>query len=398
MPRAQDALARASVSGCARGLDGDPAGSPHCCPLAMHPPIEHVGILGLGAFLPKTVRTNDAWPAELLARWRAGAANPTRDIVSAEANTPPPSAGAARVLEALRAGAGDIFQGVRERRVIADDEEPSELEANAARAALADAGLEASDVDLVISSSYCPDRLNVPNACAVHGLLGLGPDVMSLAVECSFNSFSAQLAVAEALLRSGRARRALLVQSCAISRFLRQEDQFSLWMGDAATAVVLGEVSPGYGLLSRVDRTDSSLGHTLACGVPGRRWFEEGRVVLYFEDPAQARAMVLRLVDYGAEAAQRALAQAGLSARDVGFYACHQGTSWLVRVTRAHLGLEHAQIVDTFPTTASVGACNVPLQLTLAKAEGKLVPGDVALLFTGGSGITYSATVLRFGR
>jgi 3-oxoacyl-[acyl-carrier-protein] synthase-3 len=182
------------------------------------------------------------------------------------------------------------------------------------------------------------------------------------------------------------------------SRLVPTDQPSSAILGDAATAVVVGRVAEGYGLLGRSHATDGTHFNALAVGVPGRRWYEEGRNVFYAADKDVARKLILSVADRAREATGAALADAGLAARDVDFYASHQGTSWLRRVTQAHSGLDHARSFDTFPFAASVMGVNVPLVLALAEREGALVAGDLSVVFSGGLGETWSSLVMRWGR
>ena len=357
------------------------------------------GILGIGSHLPAEVRGNDWWPEAVVARWRqrqgGSFASPT-GLVGDDGSALPE--GARRIAEAIAADRDDPFQGVRERRIAPDGTYASDMEVAAARAALQRAAVDAAEIDFVLSYSTCPDYLMAPNACAVHHKLGLRRDCLSLATEGACNSFLIQLALAEQLLAGGRFSRGLLVQSSMCSRLVPTDQPSSAILGDAATAVVVGRVAEGYGLLGRSHATDGTHFNALAVGVPGRRWYEEGRNVFYAADKDVARKLILSVADRAREATGAALADAGLAARDVDFYASHQGTSWLRRVTQAHSGLDHARSFDTFPFAASVMGVNVPLVLALAEREGALVAGDLSVVFSGGLGETWSSLVMRWGR
>ena len=359
----------------------------------------NVGILGIGSHLPSEIRTNDWWPEAVVARWRqrqgGSFAAPTELVADGGSAL---SEGARRVAAAIAAERDDPFQGVRERRVAPDGTYASDMEVAAASEAMRAAGVEAGEIDFVLSYSTVPDYLMAPNACAVHHKLGLKQSCLSLATEGACNSFLIQLALAEQLLGGGRFSRGLLVQSSMCSRLVPPEQPSSAILGDAATAVVVGRVGEGYGLLGRAHATDGTHFNALAVGVPGKRWYEEGRNVFYAADRDVARSLILNVADRAREATSAALREAGLGTDDVSFYASHQGTSWLRTVTQAHSGLDAALSVDTFPFAASVMGVNVPLVLAVASRERKLVDGDVAVVFSGGLGETWSSLVLRWGR
>jgi 3-oxoacyl-[acyl-carrier-protein] synthase-3 len=302
-----------------------------------------------------------------------------------------------KVLSALAITNQDPFNGVAERRVMPEGMVSSQMEIAAAKEALARAEVDPEEVGLLLTHSYCPDVINVPNACTVHRELGLPARCLSLATDGACNSFLQQLTLAEQMIATGLTRYALLVQSSAITRLLVTEDPSSTWFGDGATAVVLGPVSEGKGVLGRAHRTDGTLSRTVMCGVPGRNWYDEGRSILYVGDTREGRRMILTIADLAVDVADDALAQAGLGRADVRFYASHQGTPWLRPLTQEHLGLANARFVDTFSWTANMVSANVPAELALGAQKGLLKDGDPVLLFSGGSGITWSAVVLRWG-
>ncbi|MCC6555368.1 MAG: hypothetical protein IT372_20600 [Polyangiaceae bacterium] len=359
-----------------------------------------VGIHGIGVYLPPEVRQSSWWPEAVIAAWRREANEEMRralrdDPGAAGAGMPE---GARRVIEARAALRDDTFGGAVERRIMPEGMSTSEMETAAAREAIAASGISGADIDLVLSYSCCPDDLDWPSACATHFHLGLPAGCFTTAVEGGANSFLQQLVIAEAMIAAGRARYALLIQSSATSRLVRWEEQSSLFFGDGASAVVVGPVAPGKGVLGRAHRTSGEVRRSIVCGVPGRQWYEEGRIVMYMADAGQTRQMLLNIPDYAKQVIGEALLEAGVRAEDVGFYAAHQGMPWMRAVTQEHAGLQNARSVDTFASTASVQACNVPLMLAGGQREGLLRDGDIVAMFSGGSGMTWSALVMRWGK
>jgi 3-oxoacyl-[acyl-carrier-protein] synthase III len=352
-----------------------------------------VGIYGVGFFLPAHVRTNDFWPEATVAGWREKFARvPPEDLSTAW------SKGSRLVMQAMNEQRGDAFKGARERRILDADKLSSEMEIAAARDAIARSGVDPQSIDLVLTQSVCPDFLNTPNACLIHHALGLREDCFTMNTEGMCNSFLLQLTVAEQMIKSGQARHALIVQSTLIPRFISPAEPFSAWFGDGATATVLGPVSEGRGIKSAQHRTNGSKHKALVFGIPKRRWYEDGPVVLYTDEARLAHKMLLDIPDRGAETVDRALEAAGITKSDVGFYACHQATSWFRSVTQELCGLTAAKYVDHFPWTGSLSGCNVPLQLALAEREGLLRDGTNAVLFSGATGETWGSAVLTWGR
>ncbi|MCA9699206.1 MAG: hypothetical protein KC431_16905, partial [Myxococcales bacterium] len=192
-------------------------------------------------------------------------------------------------------------------------------------------------------------------------------------------------------------RCALFVQSCSLSRVMDYSKPYSTGFGDGATAVVVGPVSEGRGLLSAHHVSDGELGNTLSVGLPDALWFEAGENTVIIEQEA-AFKMMTRLGEYAQNTIPPAEAKADLRPGQVDFYASHQGFCWYRQLTQDFTGLTNAKYFDIFPSTASISAANIPLTLLRAEQQGLLRDDDIVVTQAGGSGLTYSSLVLRWGR
>lgn len=355
-----------------------------------------IGILGVGTYLPPDVRTNAWWPADVVAGWTAARAA-ARAATSA---APPPALtdGQALVRRAMGAHADDPFQGAVTRHVLPADGSVVDMEVAAAEAALARAGVDRRDVDLLLTYAAVPDYLINNAACVLHQRLGLGRGCLPLQLEATAFSFLAQLQLAEAWMARGAARYALLVQSAALSRIIQPADPYSPLFGDGAAAVVLGPVDAGRGVIKSIHRADTAHPFMLVASPPGRRWYDDGRAYLHSLDLPGAQQVFLAIADEAKEAVDAVLAGTGHRVDDVAFFASHQGTPWVRAVSQQHAGLQRARTVDVFPQTGSLFAANIPFVLHAAEARGQLAPGDLVILFGGGTGVVFGATLLRWGR
>jgi 3-oxoacyl-[acyl-carrier-protein] synthase-3 len=359
--------------------------------------VQSIGILGLGTYLPPTVRTNDFWPDADVAAWRDRMAH------RATSSEPPAdgelSEGARRTLAAMAEYADDPFRGAVERRVMDSDMTTSDMEATAARDAMARAGVGPDDIDVILSQTPVPEHLMVNHACTTHRLLGLPLRCLAIATEAACNGFAAHVSLAQGLIASGQARRVLSVHSSAITRVHGTAEPHSAWWGDGAAAAVIGPVADGRGLLAASHRCDGTGDRALVLGVPGQRWWSGGgEVTTYAHDRTHTRAMMLGLLDRGRDVILDALGRAGLAASEVGFYAAHQSTAWLARVSAAHAGLERAGTLTTFPYLGHMNSVNVPFILAMGEREGSIPDGTVVSTFSGGLGETWSSLVFRWGR
>jgi len=350
----------------------------------------HVGILGIGLFLPETVRTNDHWPAELVASW---ADAPVED-------NPVASARHGAVWRAVQALRDDPFGGARTRRIVDPEMSASMMEAEVGRRALASAGVDASAIDLVLVSSWMPTLIGTNDACTAHELIGLPTECLTLTTESSFNGFQHQVSLAQAMIRAGQARHALLIQSTTISRCLPYDKPYSPWFGDGASAVVLGPTGPEAALLSAAHRTIGIVQGALLTGVPDRApkdWYQSGPQLLHVAQPELSIEILDRMAECARESTAKALADAGFEARDVDFYASHQPTPWFRPVTQTAAGLDHAATGDTFELLGSLGASNIPAALYYGAEQGRLKPGDLVASHAGGAGGTWGSMVFRWG-
>lgn len=354
-----------------------------------------VGIWSVGVHLPEQIRENDWWSDDVVSRWREKA--DAKLDRAADADHELATDGARLVLKHMSRYRDDVFRGARQRRILADAQSTTDIELLAARKALASAEVAPGEVDLLLSSTTLPDVLLVPNACRLHERLGLPARCFSLQTEGVCNAFLMQLALAEQMIRGGQARVALLVQSSGTSRLVRPEDPLSAWFGDAATAVVVGKVADGYGLLGRRHETYGEYYDGLKCGRPDGRWYD-GAPVSYIDQASNSRSMLLSTMHRSRQVIHDALAEAGTSPEQVDFYASHQGFAWFRAMTQEHAGLVNARTVDTFEWTTSVLGCNIPLVLHVGEKEGLLRPGDLVASFAGAAGAVISAFAYRWGR
>ncbi|MEZ4368764.1 MAG: 3-oxoacyl-[acyl-carrier-protein] synthase III C-terminal domain-containing protein [Kofleriaceae bacterium] len=353
----------------------------------------NVGIAGLGIHLPSVIRTNDWWPPAVVKSWEARKGQ--REQQRTESPEMPP--GGELVTEAMARYDADPFEGAIERRVMPDDQMPTDMQIAAGRTALASAGVAPQDVDFLLVQSTTSDYLHVPDGCRVHEQLGIATNCFTLQTDMMCSSFLQQLILAEALIHSGIGTTGLLIQCSTMSRHLRPEDPWSAWFGDAATAAVVKPARPGRGLLAHAHMTDGRYHGGLVTGTPNAHWWDGGQPIVHVNDGDRARGMVTAIPEAVKILIERALADADLSKSDVRFIATHQATIWLGEVVQRHAGLAHAARVDAFPRTTSVVGCNLPITLGLATERGLLRDDDPVVMFAGAAGMTAGAAVMRWG-
>jgi 3-oxoacyl-[acyl-carrier-protein] synthase III len=357
-----------------------------------------VGIVDVALYLPPLVRHNDWWPREVVAGWTSG--HPAAAAVAPPAPAAPvapASPGAARVAAALVEQARDPFQGAAMRHVMPDGMTVLDMAEQAARQAIERAGVAPGEIDLLLTHTVMPDVLLGNAACQLHHRLGLPRRCFAMETDAAAYSFVMQLGLAEAMITAGRARVALLVQSCGASRHIDMADPISPLFGDGATAVLVRRVSSGRGIQAAVHHVDGRFPRTLVAGVRGGAWGDPGPGVIHVADAGQMREVFLQTADVCKESIAAVLAAAGRSASEVGFFAMYQGTPWLRGVVQDHAGLSAARSIDSFARTGYLFAAVLPAGLALAVEAGALVDDDLVLITGGGTGMTFGSLLMKWG-
>jgi 3-oxoacyl-[acyl-carrier-protein] synthase III len=280
--------------------------------------------------------------------------------------------------------------GIRSRYIAAEGETTASLATDAARATLADAGIEASEVDLIVLATATPDQTFPSSATKVQAALGID-DCVAFDVHAVCTGFLYALSVADAMIRAGSGRTALVIGAETFSRILDWEDRTTcVLFGDGAGALVLRAEDGDRGILATrlhadgrhndllfVDGGPSTTGTVGKLRMKGREVFRHAVVNL---------ADVLREV----------LSAAELQSDDVDWVVPHQANARILEATAKKLKLPSAKVVMTVDRHANTSAASVPLALDVAVKDGRIKRGDIVVLEAMGGGFTWGAAVLRY--
>jgi len=280
--------------------------------------------------------------------------------------------------------------GIRARHFAAPDVACSDMALDASRHALQAAGLEAQDIDLIIVATSTPDMVFPSTACILQNKLGaIGCPAFDVQAVCS--GFVYALTVADAMIRAGTAKRALVVGSEIFSRLLDFNDRTTcVLFGDGAGAVVL-EASDEPGILSTDLHADGR--HVGILCVPGH--VSGGQVsglpLLTMDGPA-----VFKLAVGVLESAARAtLEKAGLTEADIDWLVPHQANIRIMQGTARKLKLPVDKMVVTVDQHGNTSAASIPLALDHAVRAGQITPDQTVLLEGVGGGFTWGAVLLK---
>lgn len=280
--------------------------------------------------------------------------------------------------------------GIRARHIAGDGETTATLAAEACRKALAEAGMEAGEIDLIVLATATPDQTFPSSATRVQAMLGID-DCIAFDVHAVCTGFLYALSVADAMLRAGNANSALVIGSETFSRILDWEDRATcVLFGDGAGALVLKAEEGDRGILATRLHADGRHGDMLyvdggpsTTGTVGKLRMK-GREVF--------RHAVINLADVLNEV----LDAAGLSSDEVDWVVPHQANARIIDATARKLGLPSERVVLTVDRHANTSAASVPLALDVAVKDGRIKRGDCVVLEAMGGGFTWGAAALRF--
>lgn len=283
--------------------------------------------------------------------------------------------------------------GIRQRHIAGPHETCAFMATEAARAALADAGVDASAVDAIILATATPDQAFPATALRVQAALECGGFGFDLSAACS--GFIYALSMADSLIRSGSVRGVLVIGSEVYSRILDWTDRGTcVLFGDGAGAVFL-RAAPGTGLgtdqgiLSTHLHAQGSLGDILYVdGAVGRR-DRPGHLVM------QGREVFRHAVTRLSETVAEALAANGLEQSDVDWLVPHQANQRIIDGIGRKLGMKPERVVVTVDRHANTSAASIPLALADAHADGRLKPGQLILMEALGGGLTWGSALVR---
>ena len=282
--------------------------------------------------------------------------------------------------------------GIRNRYIAGEGETTSTLATEAARRALAAAGLEPADIGLIVLATATPDQTFPATATQVQHALGCNGGVaFDVAAVCS--GFLYALGVADALLRTGMAQRALVIGAETFSRILDWNDRTTcVLFGDGAGAVVIEacEVTDdGPGILAtRLHADGAHNGLLYVDGGPSSTG-TVGHVRM--RGPEVFRHAVVNL----AQVLREVLADQGLTCADIDWVVPHQANQRILDATARKLGLPPEKVIITVDRHANTSAASVPLALDTAVRDGRIKPGDLVMLEAMGGGFTWGASLLR---
>jgi 3-oxoacyl-[acyl-carrier-protein] synthase III len=281
--------------------------------------------------------------------------------------------------------------GIRERRFATDDQALTDIARPAALAALADAGADPGEIDLLVCATVTPDMMFPTSSALLADELGM-PDAAAYDLLAGCTGFVYAIAQAYGMIAGGLARKVLVVGGDVLSKILDWEDRSTLVLfGDGAGAVVLEPVGEG-GFLGFELGADGGGGENLWLPGSGSRRFDDpdglvkmnGREVFKFA----TRVMVT--------SAEKILAECGVSVDDVDVYVPHQANKRIIDHAARKLGIPEEKVVVNVDRYGNTSSGSIPLALADAVSDGRLREGELVLMTGMGAGLTWGSALIEW--
>ncbi|NMP15564.1 MULTISPECIES: beta-ketoacyl-ACP synthase III [unclassified Thalassotalea] len=282
--------------------------------------------------------------------------------------------------------------GIKERRISAEHENVAYMGARAAEKALEMAGLKKEDIDMIVMGTTS-NHVDLPSgACYVQKYLDM-PYVPAFDVAAACSGFIYSLSIADQYIRSGMAKRILVIGADALSHMCDPKDRSTIILfGDAAGAVVL-EASEEQGIISTHLHADGNYGALLGANSPKRGDpLTEEKAYIYMKGNEVFKFAVTRL----SEIVTETLEHNNMDKSDIDWLVPHQANLRIIAAAAKKLSLPMSQVVVTLDKHGNTSAATIPTALDEAVRDGRIKRGQTVLMEAFGSGFTWGSALIRF--
>ena len=290
--------------------------------------------------------------------------------------------------------------GIKERRIAEDNQPMSDLALRAAKAALADAGVAAEDLDLIIVATLTSDRIIPSTACMIQNLLGAKhAAAFDLSAACSGFAYAAS--VAAQFIETGAYKKALVIGAETLSKYINWEDRNTcVLFGDGAGAAVLGQVEEGYGILSFDLGSDGSGGDAIQIPSSGSLMpvskesidqklnliHMNGRDVFKFAVKAMGKTV------------KNSLAKIDMPQEKIDWLVPHQANIRIIESAAKRLSMPMDKVIVNIHKYGNMSAACIPIALAEAAAAKRFKKGDIIALSGFGAGLTWGSCIIRWSK
>ena len=284
--------------------------------------------------------------------------------------------------------------GITQRHFVADGETTADLASHAANQALANAAMQPQDIDLIIVATTTPDNTFPSTATKVQHQIG-ATGAIAFDVQAVCAGFIYAVDVAEAMLRGGRGRRALVIGAESFSKLLDWQDRTTcVLFGDGAGAVILEitDEASDWGIRSSVLHADGAHRDILFVDGGPSSTNEVGHVRM------EGKEVFRHAVEKLAAVMDEALAAADMQPQDIDWLVPHQANIRIIDAMQKKMQLPSEKVIRTVAAHANTSAASIPLALATAVGDGRVQNGDLLAMEAIGGGLVWGAALVKFGR
>lgn len=290
--------------------------------------------------------------------------------------------------------------GIRTRHIVEPGQASSDLAVPAAEAALQEAGLDASVLDLIICATTTPDMIFPATACLVQDRIGAkNAGAFDLLAACS--SFVYAVISAAQMIEAGAARYVLVVGAEVLTKLVDWTDRTtSVLIGDGAGAVVMGPSQSGAGVRATLVGADGSAGDMIKLPAGGSRipMSHEAIAQRLHRARMDGQAVFKLAVRIVPDAIRQVVQVAEMTLGDIAWIVPHQANQRITEAVAKAIGLPQARFVSTIEQYGNTSSASVPISMWEARRDGRIKDGDHLVLVAFGGGFTWAACVLTWGR
>lgn len=290
--------------------------------------------------------------------------------------------------------------GIRERRVVNNNQASSDLATVAAERALKDAGVNADEIDLIIVATVTPDMPFPSVACLVQAnIKAVNAAAFDLTAVCS--GFIYGIATANAFIKAGFYKKILIIGTETLSKITNWEDRnTAILFGDGAGAVVLGEVKEGYGILGLDLGADGNGANLLNVPAGGSRIPATTDSIaqnLHFirMDGNEVFKFAIKIMG---DTVNKALVNAKLVSSDINYLVPHQANLRIIQSAARRFDIPLERVVINVDKYGNTSAASIPIALDEGVKDGRIKQGDIIAMTGFGGGLTWGAAILRWGK
>lgn len=284
--------------------------------------------------------------------------------------------------------------GITQRHFVADGETTADLASKAAKQALANVAMKPQDIDLIIVATTTPDNTFPSTAAKVQHQIGAS-GAIAFDVQAVCAGFIYAVDIAEAMLRGGRGRRALVIGAESFSKLLDWQDRSTcVLFGDGAGAVILEIIDEAsdWGIRSSVLHADGAHRDILYVDGGPSSTKDVGHVRM------EGKEVFRHAVEKLAAVMDEALAAADMQPQDIDWLVPHQANIRIINGMQKKLQLPSEKVIRTVAAHANTSAASIPLALATAVGDGRVQNGDVLAMEAIGGGLVWGAALVKFGR